>query len=691
MLTLSRPCLLRLALAKKPNEIPVQPNPSALPTDYYLVPTNDNSSSKIDQKTLRNSLISTTNHVTNPELLSTFYKSSIRSAEKASMPTTKSDNDQDSRFKDNFSLIDATRLFMMEQNDSPFWALDSEKLKAIQLDYFLKLKAVNWPAVPDFPELSTKIVEKQDLDLLEHLSKKDAINVYKTMEKNLKIIEKYELEKFSITEVSDNISDVSFAFRRNYRTPELRRKSKHRIYSTYQKKQNLTGFFEGHVSIIDEIRQVTSGKKTEPYDDDEKDSLRVFINSDRIVKDEYLKFTYVSLRTILSEIFARDENFLPDFMNSPHKFFPPSKNPSTKFELDDLIKYAIESTYKTRITQRTIKKDPLEFQQHHDFLFTQFDDKLREQRMKNIEKSDKSSNNFSSNMKSGPVKVFAYPSRFSSNKQRLEKYLDCLLESQNGYLVILDYPENAHLIQEARAFVLSKGKFYDQIFDSNRKLIGESENDDNSIFPNAWTFAPCPHDQPCPSRIPCTFTSQYVTTTVNALSGGPRSAQTNKSIKYSYVVFKVGQERTKELLETYVSEKKRQIKAGGKQYAQILTDSKEIKNLLPWPRLLSKGWRAKNHEASYLKNVKICMPDGTLFDANNVADDTKYNSGKAHLIKRKVSDRTTAMSEIGIGSQFFHLIKMSRPGFRLPSFSFQSYIEKFNHSNDDNDKLRDQG
>ena len=133
MLTLSRPCLLRRALAKKPNEIPAQPDPSAIPTDYYLVPTNDKSSSKIDQKTLRNSLITTTNHVTNPELLSIFYKSNIRSAEKSSLPiATKSDNDQDSRFKDNFSLIDATRLFMMEQNDSPFWSLDSEKLKAME-------------------------------------------------------------------------------------------------------------------------------------------------------------------------------------------------------------------------------------------------------------------------------------------------------------------------------------------------------------------------------------------------------------------------------------------------------------------------------------------------------------------------------------------------------------------------------
>merc|ERR1712127_813003 len=110
------------------------------------------------------------------------------------------------------------------------------------------------------------------------------------------------------------------------------------------------------------------------------------INVERISRDEYLKFSYVSLRTILSEIFARDEKFIPNFMMNDQnkfacKFDPPSKNKNIPFGLEELIRYAIESSFKTRVTQRVIKKDPLEFSLHVDFLYTQFDEKLRKERM----------------------------------------------------------------------------------------------------------------------------------------------------------------------------------------------------------------------------------------------------------------------------------------------------------------------
>ena len=205
----------------------------------------------------------------------------------------------------------------------------------------------------------------------------------------------------------------------------------------------------------------------------------VIVHEPEIQKGEAC-FEYVTLRKIFTEIASRDKNFVPEI----------EKNNSVAF---------IEAVHNTWTT------------------------KLRlEQTLRDIP------------TKQGPINAWVLPSKETSQIERFKIYERLWRESNGGYLVLVDVEQNSHIIQEARAFLLSKGKFYLQ--NQDQRLLGQGN------WPDGWTFAPCPHDKPCPLLRPCRHQTSYLTSIEDI---------DLKFQVYSYVVFKIGKYRAQDLFDVY--------------------------------------------------------------------------------------------------------------------------------------------
>merc|ERR1712226_697672 len=160
-----------------------------------------------------------------------------------------------------------------------------------------------------------------------------------------------------------------------------------------------------------------------------------------------------------------------------------------------------------------------------------------------------------------------------------------------------------------------------------------------------FTFSPCPHDSACPLPFPCAHK-------ITHLNGVQDSSPNHvKFHEYSYAVFRVGASRQKLVYDTYRSETIERLKAGGKQYAQLLGNSKRLRGLLPWPRILSVTVKenSQNDMESELRDVSICMPDGEWIDY-----DVMYRNRK-HKLKRGLRRKGKSVQMVGDGA--FNLIR----------------------------------
>merc|ERR1711963_1254068 len=118
-----------------------------------------------------------------------------------------------------------------------------------------------------------------------------------------------------------------------------------------------------------------------------------------------------------------------------------------------------------------------------------------------------------------------------------------------------------------------------------------------------------PHDKPCPLLRPCRHQTSYLTSIEDI---------DLKFQVYSYVVFKIGKYRAQDLFDIYKKQKLKELKLGGKQYAEALGDTDEIKGLLPWPRMLYSTDKLIGYSHNNLTDVNICMPCGNWAHLENV-------------------------------------------------------------------------
>ena len=405
--------------------------------------------------------------------------------------------------------------------------------------------------------------------------------------------------------------------------------------------------------------EVGEGKRS---NNTNKDVVFITENSE-FDKNEENRLTYVALRKIFSEIYKRDEEICPDWSKFSDNFS------------DNIIKESLKNTFKNRSKSKDQNNSLKILSQTKLFPFynTLFDPNAKLPSHNddlNLVKFKKS------NLNESEINVIAFPSKISSQVDRLELYSEKLKSSINGYLVVMERPENAHFIQEARAHVLSRGGFYDR---------------QDDFMPKSFTFSPCPHDKPCPLQSPCTTKTKFSKTDKNLLNFGGRNILQPTSLEFSYVVFSVGQNRSEKLIKTFKKEKEYQIKKGGIQYAQVLSDSKKLKGLLPYPRLLSKNYSDRNSRVfNEIRNVSICLPDGDWFYSEKVLYAGKRRGVKEEeLVEesdglsysdqvREISGAKSEIEEVKIDGGLFTLIKMSDVGSRLPIFNFKTFLKKYN-------------
>merc|ERR1712071_391203 len=372
------------------------------------------------------------------------------------------------------------------------------------------------------------------------------------------------------------------------------------VFDKQKKRSSKRAYGAGSVEIVDPV----TGTKT---------PNTVYIHQKKIQADDDAAFKYVTLRKLFAELQKRDPTF--------HPVSPPTNDDLTNFS----VNHGIADTFGSL--------EPPPPDQYTGFTKT-----------------------------AKPVNLLFYPSETADQTDRFELYRDYWQHSQGGYLLIIDHPQNFHIIQEARAYLLSGGDFYGEgtqkspgkIVDADSESRGIDRRDSDRLH-DGFTFAPCPHDQKCPLPFACTHSTSHQ----NGFN-----EKTSKEIKYheySYVTFSVGLSREQALYNVYRRDTVERLRAGGKHYAELLGNSEELRRLLPWPRVLSLKKRRdlKTDSESEINNVTVCMPDGEWLD---------YDSFKLRRSTKRNKDNKFAVK---VSPDIFGMLMVSKIGYRLPIFNFE--------------------
>lgn len=272
-----------------------------------------------------------------------------------------------------------------------------------------------------------------------------------------------------------------------------------------------------------------------------------------------------------------------------------------------------------------------------------------------------------------------------SNEDRYKKLFN-LWAMTGKYLVILDKgtKEGHMLIQLARAFILSKGRYIQK----PQQVFGQAKE-----FEDGYTFAPCPHDLPCQNKSACTFHAKTEYKHSHSANLGLEVDEINVGNNYTYLIMKKG-DRMEELY--IMNEKMRNeneefaMRAGSHDPLDLedddsaftainlekamkfkslkRKDTKEINGELPWPRLLTNIGRKytkdeyeklpkRNGRLVYkngmLQAAKICLPTGRIYEGNIHRNEINSNS--------------------------FNILKHAKFGDRLHWFNFNNYMQ-FEHN-----------
>lgn len=375
----------------------------------------------------------------------------------------------------------------LENSVLPF---QENPLKLAENLYLAKLEKVNFPAIP-------------------RPAKNSIINP-----------DKFNFDMFRVQNVNSLAELGNFKARKKFNSISLKREIKEKTFNTLQARSNISGYFLANTPIIDEmilkkvrfddhqfhncvyLHEDLAGKMPESssgYSSQKKSKIGQHKNKKienqrlNLHENAYLRLIYVSLRSILSEIYARDRNFVPEnleflleknensaVVKSSHALYA-----DLEAKMVLTINQAIKNTFMFKLKDRKKLIENTAISTHANLVFNP--DKTVEDFMSFSDKKYVYTEFDEKRRIAGQILVFPYPSEVISQEERLEIYEKYLraFEDKSGYLVLVDFPENAHILQEARAFILSKGEFYERASDE---------------LPEAFTFAPCPHDKPCPLR-----------------------------------------------------------------------------------------------------------------------------------------------------------------------------------------------
>ena len=128
----------------------------------------------------------------------------------------------------------------------------------------------------------------------------------------------------------------------------------------------------------------------------------------------------------------------------------------------------------------------------------------------------------------------------------------------------------------------------------------------------------------------------------------------------------------------YKKQKLKELKQGGKQYAEALGDTDEIKGLLPWPRMLYSTDKLIGYSHNNLTDVNICMPCGNWAHLENV---------KA-VNRKRIKYWTSEEADKLISPMMFFTLSISKPGDRIPMFNFAQYLKSPNIVKEDMDRYK---
>ena len=353
---------------------------------------------------------------------------------------------------------------------------------------------------------------------------------------------RYKLHKFQIDKIRMNSQISMIKTKSTKELAKYKNASKHQkqptVFDDMRPEKNSSGYSLGRVLIQDEITG------TAPFNS-------VFIHNEHLQGDSHDKhtFEYVTLRKILSEISVRDARFVPDEADASENF-----EGLTKLAVSEAVKNTFAKNKNSQRRKNRSARENLSDKINSRPSFSEiYNNNINgEYVTKNDSKSEIRSQIEEFNTKNlklnNTLKVVLYPSDFESRKERFDLYKKYAEDCENGgYLVILDHPQNHHLIQEARGYLLTKNGFY--------------ANEDEKM-PDMFTFAPCPHDKSCPLPFPCRHKISHT-------NGVSDQTSKVKFHEYSYVVFRVGKTRKNLMFETYKKETLERLKSGGKQYRVI--------------------------------------------------------------------------------------------------------------------------